>query len=248
MNVYSHIMDLLKKRRRLHFTLLDPAKRIPLDFSTIAEEVTALGSSAIMLGGSTGISSELLDRTITEIKSSSDLPIILFPNSANAISKLADAIFFMSLLNSRDINYLIQEQVNGSRIIKKIGLEPISMGYLIIGSGETVGKIGNIRHIPMDDHERTISYAVAAQFFGAKFFYLEAGSNAKEAISKKMVESVKGEIDIPLIVGGGIKDRETAKKLSSAGADILVTGSILEHCKDRVELRENISRIIEGLE
>ena len=138
----------------------------------------------------------------------------------------------MSLLNSRNLAYVIREHVEGAYFVKKSGVEPISMGYVIIEPGMTVGRMGDVDLINRDDIETAVGYALSAQYLGMQFFYLEAGSGAPDPIPDDMIKKVKENIDIPLLVGGGIRDVKTARQKAKAGADIIVTGTAIEKEKD----------------
>ncbi|MFW6121450.1 MAG: geranylgeranylglyceryl/heptaprenylglyceryl phosphate synthase [Petrotogales bacterium] len=244
MGIGDNIVKLTKKKR-LHFSLIDPDKQKPGVAGAIAKTITEAGSSAIMVGGSTVHSQKQVDRAVKAIKENSTLPIILFPSGTESLSKYADAVFFMSLLNSRNLDYVIREQVKGAHFIKQSGLEPISMGYVIVEPGMAAGKVGQADLIKKDDIETAVGYALAAQYLGMKLFYLEAGSGAHYPVSDEMIRSVKKNTDIPLIVGGGIRSVATARKKVQAGADIIITGTTLEKEKN---LKKTLTEIINAIE
>jgi phosphoglycerol geranylgeranyltransferase len=239
--------DLVKtiRKKKLHFSLLDPDKQDPEIAGSIAKTAEDNGSSAIMVGGSTLVSQEQVDKTVKAIKKQSKLPVILFPSGSKFLSKYADAIFFMSLLNSRNLEYVIREHVKGAPFVKHTGIEPISMGYIIVEPGMTAGRVGEVDLVKKDDIETAVCYALAAQYLGMDFFYLEAGSGAPIPVSNEMISAVKKSIDIPLIVGGGIRSAKTAKEKAKAGADIVVTGTKLEKEKNLKEALKNIIKSIE---
>jgi len=234
----------LSKKKKLHFSLLDPDKQKPEVAGSIAKTAEEAGSSAIMVGGSTLISQEQVDETVKAIKDNSKLPVILFPSGAKFLSKYADAVFFMSLLNSRNLGYVIREHVKGAPFVKYSGIEPISMGYVIVEPGMTAGKVGEVDLVKKDDIETAVGYALAAQYLGMDFFYLEAGSGAPRPVSNKMISEVKKNIDIPLVIGGGIRSAKVAKEKAKAGADIIVTGTKLEEEKN---LKKALSDIIKSI-
>ena len=234
----------LSKKKKLHFSLLDPDKQKPEVAGSIAKTAEEAGSSAIMVGGSTLISQEQVDETVKAIKDNSKLPVILFPSGAKFLSKYADAVFFMSLLNSRNLGYVIREHVKGAPFVKYSGIEPISMGYVIVEPGMTAGKVGEVDLVKKDDIETAVGYALAAQYLGMDFFYLEAGSGAPSPVSNKMISEVKKNIDIPLVIGGGIRSAKVAKEKAKAGADIIVTGTKLEEEKN---LKKALSDIIKSI-
>jgi phosphoglycerol geranylgeranyltransferase len=239
MNILNYIQE-KRKEKPLHFTLLDPDKREPEKNGELAALAAKFGSDAIMVGGSNGdVYGERLNNTVKLVKEKSRLPVILFPNSAQQLSPEADALFFMSLFNSRDPRYIIGEQAKGSLLVNKYGLEPLSMAYLIVESGATTsaGYAGDVRPIPREKPEFALGYALAAKYFGMRFIYLEAGSGAKHSVPKEMITLVKKNLgqDMLLIVGGGIRDPQTAKEKIQAGADIIVTGTIAEDDQDALE-------------
>jgi len=245
MSIAENIIKLAKKKT-LHFSLLDPDKQKPYAAGELARAVTDAGSAAIMVGGSTIQSQKQVDDTVKAIKENTKLPVILFPSGAKFLSKYADAVFFMSLLNSRNLDYVIREHVKGAKFVKASGIEPISMGYVIVEPGMTVGKIGEADLVKKDDVETAVSYSLAAQYLGMRFFYLEAGSGAHFPVSNKMISAVKQNLDIPLIVGGGIRDGNTAREKAQAGADIIITGTTLEKEKNLTETLTKLIRSIEG--
>lgn len=244
MKIEEHILQLSKKKK-IHFSLLDPDKQEPKKAGNIAKIVTEAGSSAIMVGGSTIQSPRQVDDTIKAIKNNTNLPVILFPSSSQFLSKYADAIFFMSLLNSRNLDYVIREPVQGAKFVKQSGLEPLSMGYVIVEPGMTVGKVGAADLLGKNDVETAVGYALAAQYFGMKFFYLEAGSGATFPVSNKIIQGVKENTGLLLLVGGGIRDAQTAREKAEAGADIIITGTALENQKT---LKETLADIIEAIQ
>jgi phosphoglycerol geranylgeranyltransferase len=200
-----------------------------------------------MVGGSTLLSQKQVDETVQSIKKNSDLPVILFPSGAKFLSKYADAVFFMSLLNSNNLNYVIREHVKGAPFVKYSRLEPISMGYVIVEPGMTAGRVGEADLIKREDPQTAVGYALAAEYLGMKFFYIEAGSGAPTPVPNEMIQAVKKNISIPLIVGGGIRDPGTAKEKAQAGADIIITGTAIEKDKNFKTTLTDIITMMEGL-
>lgn len=233
------------REKKLHFALLDPDKQPPMTAGSIAKTAEDAGSSVIMVGGSTLLSQKQVDETVKAIKKQTKLPVILFPSGAKFLSKYADGVFFMSLLNSRSLDYVIREHVKGALFVKQSGIEPISMGYVIVEPGMTAAKVGEVDLIKKDDVQSAVGYALASQYLGMNFIYLEAGSGAIYPVSNEMISQVKKNIDIPLIVGGGIKDAKTAREKVKAGADIIVTGTTLEEEKN---LDKTLREIIKAIE
>ncbi|WP_424355102.1 geranylgeranylglyceryl/heptaprenylglyceryl phosphate synthase [Methanobacterium sp. MBAC-LM] len=242
MNVENYIRTTLEDHK-LHLTLLDPEEQSPEEAVRIAKEAIAGGSDGIMLGGST-TEPEELDATAKALRENVDVPVILFPGNISGVSKHADAIFFMSLLNSANPYWIIGAQALAAPGIKKMGIEILSMGYLVVEPGGTVGWVGDAKLIPRNKPDLAVAYAMAAEFFGMKLIYLEAGSGANEHIPEQMIAGVKKMTDIIVIVGGGIRDGETAAKIAKAGADIVVTGTVVE---DSSNVKDKIEELVSGI-
>lgn len=231
MTVEQYILDKIKNGT-MHMALIDPENQSPEEAAAIALKCKEAGTDAIMIGGSTGITTENVDMTAVAIKKATGLPTIYFPAGPHALSTQCDAIYFMSIVNSSDLNMVIGAHAYASPYIKKIGIEPLSMGYIIVEPGMTVGRVAKANLIKRDDVKAAVGYALACQYLGMKLVYLEAGSGADKPVPPEMIAAVKQMIDIPLIVGGGIRTPEAAEAARKAGADIIVTGTFVEKTSD----------------
>ncbi len=241
--VEKYLLEKIEEEGTVHITLVDPEKVSTSFASRIVREAESCQTAAIMVGGSTIVSTSHLDRVVKAIKKTVKIPVILFPNNVTGISKYADAIWFMSLLNSSDPYFLMGAQVLGAPIIKKFGLEPIPLGYIVVGEGGAVSVIGRAVPIPYDKPELAAAHALAAEYFGMHFVYLEAGSGAKQPVPREMIKTVKSVINLPLIVGGGIKTGEQVKEIVEAGADIIVTGTVVEKYKVKDKIKELVENM-----
>jgi len=242
-HVEKYLLEKIESEDAIHMTLIDPEKVTTPQASRIASKAKLSGTSAIMVGGSTLVSAMHLDKVVKAVKRSVKIPVILFPNNVTGISRYADAIWFMSLLNSADPYFLMGAQVLGAPITKRYRLEPIPLGYIIVGDGGTAGVVGKAVPIPHNKPELAAAHALAGQYLGMHFIYLEAGSGARKPVSPDMIHVVKRYIDVPLIVGGGIRSREQALAAASAGADIIVTGNVFEN----TSVEQKVSEIVGGI-
>lgn len=232
------VLEYLRSRLaegKVHLSLLDPDKLTPREAGEVAFRAQLAGSDGIMVGGSTGVTPQGTDAAVRAIKDRVRLPVILFPAGAHALSRYADAVYFMSMLNSQDVRMIVGEQAKAARAIKAWGLETIPMGYLIVEPGMRVGEVGHAKPIPRGDVEQAVQYALTAQFLGMQLVYLEAGSGAPEPVPPAMVSAVRREIAIPLLVGGGIRTPEDAGEIARAGADAVVTGTVIEQDQARLQ-------------
>jgi len=241
--VEEYLKDKILANGSIHITLIDPEKVTPESASAIARDAESCGTAAIMVGGSTFVLTNHLDRVVKAVKRTVKIPIILFPNNVSGISRYADAIWFMSLLNSSDPYFLFGAQVLGAPLTKEFGLEAIPLGYIVVGEGGAVGVIGRVCAIPYNKPELAAAHALAAQYLGMRFVYLEAGSGAKQPVPNEMVKMTRDILGVPLVVGGGIKTAKHAAELVEAGADIIVTGTVTERLSVKRKLKELIEQI-----
>ncbi|UCE91126.1 MAG: geranylgeranylglyceryl/heptaprenylglyceryl phosphate synthase [Methanobacteriota archaeon] len=242
MKIWNLIEETLQSRK-MHMTLIDPAKQNLDAAGEISKAAEAAGTDAVMVGGSTGITQDNLDGTVDEIKRRSSLPVIYFPSGANAIARNCDAIYFMSMLNSRNVRNLTGEHWRGAPVIRQLGLETISMGYVVIEPGMKVGEVGEADVVLRDDTARAVGYALTAQYFGMAMVYLEAGSGAPSPVPSDMVREVRRSVRIPIVVGGGIARPDDARSLIAAGADIIVTGTLVENGDFERPLKEIVGAV-----
>ncbi len=182
----------------------------------------------ILLGGSTGISPEKMGAAAAAVKRAVRVPVVIFPEGPGSLAREADAVLFMSLLNSRRIDLVVRAQAKAAPLVRHLGLEPISLGYLVVAPGMRVGEVGEVDPVARDDLESAVGYALGAEYLGMRFLYLEAGSGAPSPVPTELLRAVRAVCSIPLIVGGGIRTAADARGLLDAGADALVTGTITE--------------------
>ncbi|MBD3206847.1 geranylgeranylglyceryl/heptaprenylglyceryl phosphate synthase [Candidatus Bathyarchaeota archaeon] len=242
--VERYLLDKISSEGCIHITLVDPDKSSSMNCSTIAKMAEEGGTSAIMVGGSTLYAKEDLDEAVLSIKENVKVPIILFPNGPVGISKHADAIWFMSLLNSSNTYWIVDAQALSAPLVKRYQLEALPMGYIIAGEGCVAGHVGQARLINYKHPELAVGYGMAAEQLGMRFVYLEAGSGAESPIPVSMINAVKKHIGVPLIVGGGLRDPKSALNAKQAGADIVVTGTLVE---EEREVKDKISEIVSAL-
>lgn len=229
--VEKQIKDILKTRK-IHFTLIDPDEQSPETALKIANQAIEGGTDGIMIGGSTA-NNKQVDDTCKILSENINVPIILFPGNINSVSKYANAIFFMSYLNSTNPYWIVGAQSLAAITVKQSGLETLPMGYMVIEPGGTVGWIGDAKLVPRNKPKIPAAYAMSAEFMGMRFFYIEAGSGADKPIPPEMITYTKKATEnMIIIVGGGIRNAKTAYKAAKAGADIIVTGTIVEQTND----------------
>jgi phosphoglycerol geranylgeranyltransferase len=229
--------------RPAHLTLIDPAKQSSDRVADVARTADEFGTDGFLIGGSTGICQANLSATVYAVKAVTKKPVIFFPGQDKAYSLSFDAILFISLLNSRNITYVIRSQAESALLLKKLGVEAMPVGYLVISPGMRVGEVGEVDLIDRDDAWTASGYAAAAEMMGMKYLYLECGSGSPVSVPPEMVSAVKKTVDIPVIVGGGIRSAGVARQMIEAGADILVTGTIVERHEYQQRLSEIISEV-----
>ncbi|MBN1351277.1 geranylgeranylglyceryl/heptaprenylglyceryl phosphate synthase [candidate division KSB1 bacterium] len=229
MTIYERLLVEKQKKGAGFLVLIDPDKQDNKKTIGKAERAEESGADAILIGGSLLFSTQF-DQLIAQIKKTLHIPVIIFPGSLRQISSFADAILFLVLISGRNPNNLIGEQVLAAPIIKALGIEPISTGYMLIESGRATSAeyISNTRPIPRHKPDIAIAHALAAEYMGMKFAYLEAGSGADMMVPNEIIAAVVSQVSIPVIVGGGIRKPEDASEKSRAGASFIVIGNVLE--------------------
>jgi len=212
----------------IHLTLIDPEKSPGERAAAVARAAVDAGSHAILLGGSTGITRASMGAAAAAVKRAVNVPAIIFPEGPGSLAPEADAILFMSLLNSRNLDLVIRAHARSAPAVRAMHLEPIPMGYLVIEPGMRVGEVGAVDVVARTDLVGAAGYALAAELLGMRMVYLEAGSGAPTPVPTEMVAAVRAAIQVPLVVGGGIRSGQAAAPILAAGANVLVTGSVTE--------------------
>lgn len=227
-------LDILNSSERKLAILIDPEKTNETDaLEELIRKVKTLNPTFIFVGGSTVETSDL-DKCISTIKSKTEVPVVIFPGSHDQINEQADAVLFLSLLSGRNPDYLIGHQVQSAHILKKMQIETISTAYLLIDGGKnsSVAYVSQTSPIPNDQTTIAVNTAVAGEMLGFKTVFLDAGSGAKDPVPEKMIQEVKRQISVPLIIGGGLRSLEQIENAYSAGADLVVIGNKIEEDTD----------------
>lgn len=236
---------ILSRRNKQIAVLIDPDKQNIEATVNIVKIANKANVDFFLVGGS--IIFEKPSETINAIKDNSAKPVYIFPGSILQISDKADGIFLLSLISGRNADYLIGNHVIAAPFLKKSKAEIIPVGYIIIDTGAmtSVEYMSNTKPIPYDKKDIAKATAIAGELIGNKLIYLEAGSGAQKHVDSEMIKAVKENINIPLVVGGGIRNEESLKKICQAGADIIVVGTAFE---DNNSLIERFSKIVHSFE
>ncbi|MGZ9734448.1 phosphoglycerol geranylgeranyltransferase [Flavobacterium sp. GNP002] len=229
-NIYKDILKAKSENTKLLAILLDPDKVVLENLSILISKINHSPASHIFIGGS-HVENDILDELIVKIKQNCNLPIVLFPGNPSQISDKADAILFLSLISGRNPDYLVEHQVKAAPVLKKTQLEIISTGYILIESGtETaVERVSKTKPLDRNNLDLALATAQAGEMLGNKLIYLEAGSGAKQAVPLKMIALVSQNIEIPILVGGGIVDLQGIQNAYDSGADLVVIGTAFEN-------------------
>lgn len=227
--MYS-LKDILNNGAKKLAILIDPDKVVfDKQEDSLFSKLNLLKPDFLFIGGST-VDAEDLERCLQTIKSNTNLPTILFPGGHNQLNEKADGILFLSLLSGRNPDYLIGHQVQAAKHLKKMDLEVIPTAYLLIDGGKasSVSYVSQTTPIPSDQINIAVNTAVAGQLLGFSCVFMDAGSGALNSIPTEMIAAVKNEIDLPLIIGGGIRSLTQVEEIYNAGADVIVIGNKIE--------------------
>jgi phosphoglycerol geranylgeranyltransferase len=243
--VELYIKDKIAKDGAIISIIVDPVDypnpQKAVETALLAHKV---GFDIIAIGGSIGAQGKLLDSVTSAVKEKVNVPIVLFPGNIATITPYADAIYFMSLLNSRNTYWLSQAQTLAAPLIKQLHIEPLPVGYIVVEPGGTVGWIGDANLVPRHKPQIAAALALAGQYSGHRIIFTDAGSAAYEPVPTDMVAAVRRAIDIPYLVAGGIKTPQQAAAIIKAGADWIQIGTAAERSKNPEKtLREFVTAI-----
>ncbi len=233
--IYSRIIE-SRGKEKLFALLLDPDRYNADHLRKLLPVAKQSNVSMLLVGGS--LVNSNINSFISEIRKQSQLPIVLFPGNALQFSPGADAILLLSLISGRNSDFLIGNHIIVSNAIKRSGIEAIPTGYMLIDGGvqTSVQYMSNTMPIPASKTDIAVATALAGQQLGMKLIYLEAGSGAKNPVPVDMIKAIRDDIDIPLIVGGGLRTPEQVNAAWNAGADMVVVGNALENDIDKLPL------------
>ena len=229
MSIYNKLIESTSKGEKLLAVLIDPDKMAIDNVSGFIEKVNASLISHIFVGGSE-VEDKLTEALVLEIKKHTELPIVLFPGDVSQLTDKADALLFLSLISGRNPDYLIGKHIEAVSKLKGTKLEVIPTGYILIENGKETSVQRVTKTIPLKRKpiQHIVDTAKAGELLGMKLFYLEAGSGATRPITPDIISNVKSEIHVPLIVGGGIRNKQQLQEAYNSGADLVVIGTAFE--------------------
>ena len=241
MSFYHKILEQKDQGLKSLAVLIDPDGIKRNNLGLLIDLVNAYDIDFFLVGGSLLMQDEL-DITIRQLKKSSDKPVVLFPGNEIQLHEEADAILFLSLISGRNPEYLIAKHVVAAPRLKQMNVEVVSTGYMLIHGHKpsTVSYISGTAPLPNDKPELAAATALAGQYLGQQLIYLEGGSGANRPISESTIKAVKNVLNVPLIVGGGIKTAEQVRSIYQNGADIQVIGTAIER---RPEILKEIGKV-----
>ena len=228
--IIDFINNAKKNNKKLLAILLDPDKIKLADIPNTIHKINKSSANLIFIGGSL-LFKNILDKFVKIAKENTELPILLFPGSAMQITNNADGILFLQLISGRNPEYLISNQVIAAPLLKQTSLEVISTGYLLIESGRetTASYISNTKPIPTHKPEIAMATAMAGEYIGNKLIYMDGGSGALNPIPTDVIKKVANNIDIPIIIGGGLRTKKAIQNAYNAGATVVVVGTAFEN-------------------
>ncbi len=228
-NVYKNINDSILNGEKLLAVLIDPDKFSIENVGSFIKKVNESIATHIFVGGST-VANLVTEILVAEIKKYTNLPIVLFPGDVSQITNEADAILFLSLISGRNPEYLIGKHVRSVSRLKATTLEVIPTGYILIESGKetAVERVTETKPMCRDRIQDIVDTAKAGELLGMKLIYLEAGSGATKPVAANIIALVKKNLNIPLIVGGGIRNIKQLENAYKSGADMVVIGTAFE--------------------
>ena len=230
MKIFNTLEAIRKLRGAVAIALIDPDRKNDIILLEMLGLVNESDFDAVFVGGSL-ISDNDFESRVTTIKQNTDLPIIIFPGSSNQLSRQADAILFLSLISGRNPQFLIGEHVKSAPVIHNLELETIPTAYILLEGGirSSVEIMSNTSPLPMTKPDIILAHALAGQYLGNKLIFLEAGSGANNHAAGGIISLLRDNLNIPIVVGGGVNTVFSARELVENGAGYLVTGTQIEN-------------------
>lgn len=225
--IYDTIVDRCKAGKKMLVRLIDPDKFEP---SSLCE-----GFDFYFVGGSTASG---CTATVRSIHAACSTPVVLFPGSPAQFTPEADALLFLSLMNSRDPRFLLEQHIQSADAIVASGIESIPMGYILVDGGRvsTTQRLTGAQPISSQNPDEIVRLARTAQLLGKQLIYLEAGSGALSPVPQDIIRAVRAAVNLPLLVGGGIREPRQMSDAFVAGADFVVIGNHFESHPEDITL------------
>lgn len=244
--VEKYIREKIASQGCVLMSLIDPPDQTPKKAGEFAREAEQGGSDIILVGGSASAQGEILDSTIKAIKERASLPVLLFPGNIGTVSPHADAIYFMSLMNSRNPYWISQAQALGAPIVKSYGIEAVPTGYMVLEPGEAVGWVGDVNPLPRSRPYIAAHYALAAEMLGMRVVLTDSGSGAPSPAPPEFVKYIRKVLhpDTIYVYAGGVKTAEQAADTIKAGADGIHVGTAFENKK---EIRSKVGKFSKAM-
>lgn len=242
--VETYINSIISSGRGVFMGLIDPEKQSPKEALKLAKIMYEGGADVIMLGGSIGVQGHVLDETAKLIKENISIPLHVFPGNVSNVTKYADSIYFMSLLNSKNPYWVSGAQALAAPVVKKYNIEIIPTGYLVFEPGQTVGYVGEANLLPREKPDLAVAYSLAAQYMGMRFAILESGSGAPAPVPVSTVSAIRKNCSLNIVIAGGVKTPQQARDLIDAGANCIHIGTKIEEASDPLDRVKKFSRII----
>lgn len=236
---FDRLLSVREQKGAGFLVLVDPDKHDPLQLPRMAQHYEMAGVDAFLVGGSLLHASEF-GAYVAALKQAVAAPVIGFPGSLHQISEELDAILYLSVISSRNPEYLFGQHVHAAPLLRRLGVEPISTGYMLVESGRTTTAQYMIHSLPLPRHKPEIAAAtaLAAEYMGMRLLYADAGSGADDPVPEEMIAAIRSVCSTPVVVGGGLRTPRAVSRAVDAGAAFIVVGHATEENPDPVFVAE----------
>ena len=213
----------LKEEGALHFTLMVPDENGgAADVKTASKAARDAGTSAFIVRPKHGTSALVIEKTVKELKKH-ELPVLLLPTNVEDICHGIDAVLFITLLNSRNVYWMVGAQALGAPVLKQMGIETMPAAYLVFEPGGTMSWMGDVKPLPKSDTRLAAIHALGAEYFGMRYLYLETGFQKKEQVSVEIISAISKMSKINILLECINAPQDYIKSAIEAGAKMIIT-------------------------
>lgn len=242
LSILKQIKERISKKRPIYMPFIDSTSYSIKEIIEISKKIEKSYADMVIVGGILNVDMNYMNKVVKKIKENTTIPVLILPGNAGMVSEYADGILFHTLLNSRNPYWITGAQSLSAPLIHHSDIEVIPTSYLVVEPGGTSSWVGDANPIPRNKLEIVKSYAIYSELSGKEIICLDTGMSDSK-IPARIIKTVKKNTNIPIAFYGKVKSMKDIEKLSKAGADIIITSTVIRKDKNRMKIEELINLV-----